>query len=60
MVVVRINPARGGDERVIINTMDDDKSRPPDDSEYSLSVDEAAERYAHAGHPHTIGAMPVI
>jgi len=40
--------------------MDDDMSRPvatTDDSEYSLSVDEAAERYEHAGHPRTIRAI---
>jgi len=40
--------------------MPDDKSRPvatTDDNEYSLSVDEAAERYAHAGHPRTIRAI---
>ncbi len=28
-----------------------------DDSEYSLSVDEAAERYEHAGHPRTTRAI---
>jgi len=28
-----------------------------DDSEYSLSVDEAAERYDHAGHPRTTRAI---
>ena len=40
--------------------MTDDQSRPvatTDDSEYSLSVDEAAERYEHAGHPRTIRAI---
>lgn len=40
--------------------MNDDLSRPvatPDDSEYSLSVDDAAERYAHAGHPRTMRAI---
>jgi hypothetical protein len=40
--------------------MNTDQSRPvatTDDSEYSLSVDEAAERYAHAGHPRTIRAI---
>jgi|SRR5579864_3298107 len=40
--------------------MTDDQSRQvatTDDSEYSLSVDEAAERYAHAGHPRTIRAI---
>jgi len=40
--------------------MTDDLSRPvatTDDSEYSLSVDEAAERYDHAGHPRTIRAI---
>ena len=40
--------------------MTDDLSRPvatTDDSEYSLSVDDAAERYAHAGHPRTIRAI---
>jgi hypothetical protein len=40
--------------------MNDDMSRPvatTDDSEYSLSVDEAAERYEHAGHPRTTRAI---
>jgi hypothetical protein len=40
--------------------MTEDLSRPvatTDDSEYSLSVDDAAERYAHAGHPRTIRAI---
>lgn len=40
--------------------MTDDLSRPvatTDDSEYSLSVEEAAERYAHAGFPRTIRAI---
>src|SRR5262249_1165665 len=40
--------------------MNDDQPRQVatvDDSEYSLSVDEAAERYAHAGHPRTIRAI---
>jgi hypothetical protein len=40
--------------------MNEDLSRPAattDDSEYSLSVDEAAERYDHAGHPRTIRAI---
>jgi len=40
--------------------MNDDMSRPvatTDDNEYSLSVDEAAERYAHAGHPRTTRAI---
>lgn len=40
--------------------MSDDQPRPvatTSDSEYSLSVDEAAERYAHAGHPRTIRAI---
>lgn len=40
--------------------MNDDLSRPvatTDDNDYSLSVDEAAERYAHAGHPRTIRAI---
>jgi hypothetical protein len=40
--------------------MNDDLSRlvaTTDDNEYSLSVDEAAERYAHAGHPRTIRAI---
>jgi hypothetical protein len=40
--------------------MTDDQSRQvatTDDSEYSLSVDEAAERYDHAGHPRTIRAI---
>jgi hypothetical protein len=27
---------------------------PTDDSEYTLTVEDAAERYAHAGHPRTI------
>jgi len=37
-----------------------DLSRPVatgDDTEYSLSVEEAAERYAFAGHPRTIRAI---
>src|SRR5207248_488870 len=36
--------------------MTDDESRPvatTSDSEYSLSIDEAAARYEHAGHPRT-------
>jgi hypothetical protein len=36
--------------------MTDDLSRPvatSPDSEYSLSIDEAAQRYEHAGHPRT-------
>ena len=36
--------------------MTDDQSRPvatTPDSEYSLSIDEAAARYEHAGHPRT-------
>src|SRR5205085_6083820 len=36
--------------------MTDDQSRPvatSSDSEYSLSIDEAAARYEHAGHPRT-------
>jgi hypothetical protein len=40
--------------------MNDDLSRPvatTDDNEYSLSVDEAAERHAHAGHPRTPRAI---
>ena len=40
--------------------MNDDPSRPvatTDDNDYSLSVDDAAERYAHAGHPRTIRAI---
>ena len=40
--------------------MTDDLSRPvaaTDDTEYSLSVDDAAERYAHAGHPRTTRAI---
>ena len=48
------------DERGIINAMTDDQSRQvatTDDSEYSLSVDEAVERYDHAGHPRTIRAI---
>ena len=46
--------------QVIIWAMTDDLSRlvaTTDDSEYSLSVDEAAERYDHAGHPRTIRAI---
>ena len=42
--------------RVIINAMTDDQSRlaaTSSDSDYSLSIDEAAERYDHAGHPRT-------
>src|ERR1700676_5318554 len=27
---------------------------PLDDNEYTLTIDEVAERYAHAGHPRTI------
>jgi hypothetical protein len=40
--------------------MTPDLSRPvatTDDNDYSLSVDDAAERYAHAGHPRTIRAI---
>ncbi len=40
--------------------MPDHQSRPvatTDDSEYSLSVEEAADRYDHAGHPRTIRAI---
>ena len=40
--------------------MTDDLSRPvatTDDNEYSLTVDDAAERYAHAGHPRTTRAI---
>jgi hypothetical protein len=40
--------------------MNNDLSRPvatTDDNEYSLSVEEAADRYAHAGHPRTIRAI---
>jgi hypothetical protein len=40
--------------------MNPDQSRQvatSDDSEYSLSVEEAAERYDHAGHPRTIRAI---
>ena len=40
--------------------MNDDQLRPvatTDNSEYSLSVEEAAERYNHAGHPRTIRAI---
>lgn len=40
--------------------MTDDLSRlvaTTDDNDYSLSVDDAAERYAHAGHPRTIRAI---
>lgn len=36
--------------------MNEDLSRPvatPPDSEYTLTIDEAAERYDHAGHPRT-------
>jgi hypothetical protein len=47
---------RGG----IIKAMTDDLSRPvatTDDNDYSLTVDDAAERYAHAGHPRTTRAI---
>jgi hypothetical protein len=40
--------------------MTDDLSRQvatADDNDYSLSVDEAAERYVHAGHPRTTRAI---
>ncbi len=40
----------------IINDMPDDLSRPvatTPDSEYTLTIDEAADRYDHAGHPRT-------
>jgi hypothetical protein len=40
--------------------MTNDQPRPAAttvDSEYSLSVEDAAERYAHAGHPRTIRAI---
>jgi hypothetical protein len=40
--------------------MTDDLSRPvatSDDTEHSLSVEQAAERYAFAGHPRTIRAI---
>ena len=40
--------------------MTDDLSRPvatTDDNDYSLSVDGAAERYDHAGHPRTTRAI---
>jgi hypothetical protein len=40
--------------------MTDDQSRPvatSDDTDYSLSVEDAAERYAFAGHPRTIRAV---
>ena len=40
----------------MISSMTDDQSRQvatSDDTEYSLSVEEAAERYAFAGHPRT-------
>jgi hypothetical protein len=40
--------------------MTDDQSRPvatSNDIEYSLSVEDAAERYAFAGHPRTIRAI---
>ena len=42
--------------RVIIRSMPDDMSRPvatTPDSEYTLTIDEAAIRYDHAGHPRT-------
>lgn len=42
--------------QVIINAMQHDLSRPAataPDSEYTLSIDEAAVRYEHAGHPRT-------
>ncbi len=54
------NPARRAAARVMIKAMIDDQSRQvatTDDSEYSLSVDEAAERYDRAGHPRTIRAI---
>ena len=54
------NPRERWAGRVIIKSMNDDESRPvatTDDNEYSLSVDEAAERYAHAGHPRTTRAI---
>jgi hypothetical protein len=44
----------------MISSMTDDPSRPvstSDDTEYSLSVEDAAERYAFAGHPRTIRAI---
>jgi hypothetical protein len=44
----------------IIKAMNDDLSRPvatTDDNDYSLTVDDAAERYAHAGHPRTTRAI---
>lgn len=40
--------------------MTDDLSRPvatSPDTDYSLSVEDAAERYTHAGHPRTIRAI---
>lgn len=43
--------------RVIITLMPDDVSRPVatiPDSDYTLTIDEAAVRYEHAGHPRTI------
>lgn len=46
---------RGAANRVIINVMNDDPSRQgatsPDD--YTLTIDDAAIRYEHAGHPRT-------
>ena len=50
------NPARGGTSRVIIKAMTDDPSRPvatSSDSDFTLSIDEALERYARAGLPRT-------
>ena len=40
--------------------MTDDPSRlaaTSPDSDYSLSIDEAAERYEHAGHPRTLRSI---
>ena len=42
--------------RVIIHTMTDDLSRPvatSDDSDFTLTIDDALERYARAGLPRT-------
>jgi hypothetical protein len=46
--------------RVIIELMPNDLSRPAattPDSEYTLSIDEAAARYEHAGHPRTLRSI---
>lgn len=47
---------RESDEPGYDQSMPDDLSRPvatTPDSEYTLTIDEAAERYDHAGHPRT-------